>query len=563
MAKTSKNKTTKKKKKTSSPAKENLLYKYAQFWLILAVLIVYAPTLNMGFTELDDTIFIKEMSAYNSEASNLFTSFTRGVFSEKESTYYRPFLLNSFIINAFFSKQNITGYHFVNILLHLLAVLLLFGLLQKLSIKKRTAFWLSMIFAVHVVLSQAVSWIPGRNDSLLGVFVFSFFISMINYFQTGKSKWLIWQGLALLAALFTKETAVFAIPIAWLIGVFLPKRAWKDRFALTTYGLWAGSAVIYLLARSQANLEQGSLFSGDVFASFFNRLPVLIAYLGKIFLPFNLSVFPMAQDMTLIYGLIAFVGLGVLIYLSRKNNWRLMIVGGSMFALFLIPALLVPDAVNNQEFEHRLYLPMVGILLLLSETLLFKNQLSERQFSRAAGGIVVLLAVWNLVRQPVFDNAINFWTEAVETSPNSAYANMMLAARLDDTDMTRANTLMQKAYKLDPDQKYINYYLGSLKVTEGKLMESESFFLKEIENSNYYKCYEHLAQIAFQRKDLSNAISYLENYLAVDGNAVEMQNNLLMLYAQTNQIDKLKDQAAKMKLRGLTIPAEFNNLLSN
>ncbi len=555
-----KKKTTNKKKNKPQP-KENLLSKYAGLWLLLISFIVYLPSVNLGLTELDDTIFINEMSAYNADPGNIFHSFTRGVFSEENDTYYRPLLLDSFILNAFFSKQNIAGYHFVNILLHLLAVWFLFGLLQQLGIRKMTAFWLSLLFAVHPVLTQAVAWIPGRNDTLLAVFVFPFLTACLRYRQSPQLKGLLMQAALLLGALFTKETALFALPAAWLLSIFLSDKKWGDGPALRMYAVWAGSAAVYLLARSLASLEQSGLALGELLGSAFGRIPVLLAYWGKVFLPFNLSVFPMIADMTVIYGIIALVLVGTLVFFSRNNDLRRMLAGFLIFVLFLIPALMVPDALNNQDFEHRLYLPMLGVLLLLSETILFKNKLSSRQMSMAAGGVALVFAVISLVRMPVFDDPIIFWTAAVESSPNSAYANMMLAARLDDTDMNRATTLMQKAYDLDPNQKYINYYMGTMQVMQGKLMESEPYFLEEIERSDYYKCYSHLGQIAFQKQDPTTAIQYMEKYLAVDTRNAEMNNNLLMLYFQTNQMEKARAHAQGMQRMRLVVPEQFRQAL--
>ncbi|MBX2874568.1 MAG: hypothetical protein KTR30_20770 [Saprospiraceae bacterium] len=554
-------KKTTKKKKNKPKQKENLLSKYAALWLLLISFILYLPSVNLGFTELDDTIFINEMSSYNQDPGNIFHSFTRGVFSEENDTYYRPLLLDSFIINAFFSKENIAGFHFVNILLHLLAVWFLFSLLQQLGIQKMTAFWLSLIFAVHPVLTQAVAWIPGRNDTLLAIFVFPFLKACLQYRQSPELKLLLLQAGTLLAALFTKETALFALPAAWLLSVFLSDKKWWDGPTLRMYAVWIGSAAVYLLARSLASLEQSGLAFGELIGAAFGRIPVLLAYFGKVFLPVNLSVFPMIGDMTLIYGIIATALVGALIFFSRGNNLRRMLVGFLVFVLFLIPALMVPDALNNQDFEHRLYVPMLGLLLLLSETILFKNKLSSRQMSMAAGGVALIFAVMSLVRMPVFNDPITFWSAAVESSPNSAYANMMLAARLDDTDMNRASSLMQKAYDLDPNQKYINYYMGTLQVMQGKLLESEPFFLEEIKRSDYYKCYSHLGQIAFQKQDPTAAIQYMEKYLAVDTRNAEMNNNLLMLYFQTNQMDKARLHAQGMQNKRLVIPEQFRTQL--
>ena len=121
---------------------------------------------------------------------------------------------------------------------------------------------------------------------------------------------------------------------------------------------------------------------------------------------------------------------------------------------------------------------------------------------------------------------------------------------------------MEKAYQLDPDQKYINYYMGTLQVMKGNLLESEKYFLEEIKRTDYYKCYSHLGQIAFQQKDPARAIEYLEKYIAVDALDAEMNNNLLMLYFQTNQLDKARTHAQNMQRKGLSIPDQFRNQLN-
>lgn len=76
-------------------------------------MLLYSGSTNHGFTDLDDTIFVNEFHEYNSNANNLIHSFKRGVFSEDKDFYYRPMLLNSFIINTWFAQDNIKAYFFL------------------------------------------------------------------------------------------------------------------------------------------------------------------------------------------------------------------------------------------------------------------------------------------------------------------------------------------------------------------------------------------------------------------------------------------------------------------
>lgn len=542
------------KRISSQPVTKNFLLRFANLILIAAVLIVYLPTLGLDYTELDDSIFIKETSDYNRDLSNLSTSFQRGVFNPTEDIYYRPLLLNSFILNYQISGEDIKGWHVVNVFLHLFSVLLLFVLLKKTGIEEVSAFLLTLIFAVHPVLSQAVAWIPGRNDTLLAIFVFSFLIGAMEYDRTKKIGWLIMQCLALIAGLFTKETAVFAAPVAWMLVVFLKKRKWFDRTSSILYASWLIAGMIWFVIRSQATLKDSELQFADVVKTFPTRLPVLIQYLGKIFLPFNLNVFPITEDTTYTFGIISVFILAAIIFFSKDRDGRMIITGLAVYVLLFIPALMVPASLNAQDFEHRTYLPFFGILITLSQSVLFKNSLKES--SLFVGGIVLcaVLSVVNLNHQKNFKDPVTFWSAAQKSSPHSAYATMMLGARLDKVDKKRADELIRKSYQMDSGQKYINYYLGVLLQTHDSILFSEKYFLKELEISDYFMSYFHLARVAFEKNDKPAAISYLETYLSRAPRDPQANNNLLLLYLETNQQEKARALLAKMKQLGLEIP---------
>ncbi|MBK9732717.1 MAG: glycosyltransferase family 39 protein [Chitinophagaceae bacterium] len=556
-----KKKSNREKKKVTAPEKKGFQIPYPFLLLSVIVVLLYVSSVSFDFTELDDSIFIKEQHAYNEDLTNLVTSFRRGVFNPTEDVYYRPLLLDSFILNYQVNGTNIKGYHIVNIFLHLLSVLLLFVLLKKLRFKEWESFLLSLLFSVHPVLSQAVAWIPGRNDTLLAVFVFSFFICAINYAREGKITSLLLQFILLLLAFFTKETAVFAPPVAFLLLLLCVEKKWLDRNNIMLYGSWALAFLLWFYIRSLATLKNEQLQLGEVILALPSRLSVLLQYLGKIILPFNLSVFPIAKDTTNIYGIITVLLLAAGIYFSREKNLKVVVAGIGIFLFFLIPVLLVPGTLNDQDFEHRLYLPMLGILLLLSQTVLFKNNWSERNIVVAASALCFILALVNFNHQKKFSDPITFWTEAVSNSPHSAYANMMLGARLNDSDKEQSHALIKTAYALNPDEKYLNFYMGKMVLDQDSVIEAEKYFLKEIKKSDYYECYFHLARIAFTKNDFNQAIEYLHTFLARSPDDPQGNNNLLLLYMQTNQTEKAKNQLQKMQQLGLEIPPEALQLL--
>jgi 4-amino-4-deoxy-L-arabinose transferase-like glycosyltransferase len=136
-------------------------------------------------------------------------------------------------------------YHFVNVLLHLLATCLLFIFLQKLDYRKELAFLFSFIFLIHPAMTQTVAWIPGRNDSLLAIFILASFIFFIKYLKE-KSSNLFWSLFFSGLAFFTKESAVLVVPIIFFYFYFIYKKQNKKKIlyfflgSIGLVGLWAG-----------------------------------------------------------------------------------------------------------------------------------------------------------------------------------------------------------------------------------------------------------------------------------------------------------------------------------
>jgi tetratricopeptide (TPR) repeat protein len=312
---------------------------------------------------------------------------------------------------------------------------------------------------------------------------------------------------------------------------------------------------LYLFVRSTATLKSNGIVASQIVNDFTHRLPLIVQYMGKIFLPLNLSVFPILQDTVYYFGITAVILLAVIIYFTKEKKWNYYIAGFGIFIVFLLPVLFVPNALNEQTFEHRLYLPLTGILLMLSQTSLFKNNLSDRNLTYYFLVVIGLFGVINYAHQKHFKDALSFWDQAYETSPNSAYATMMYGARVEDKRAGYA--LMRKAYTLNPNEKYLNYYYGMMLQNQDSLLQSEPYFLKEKKNSGYYECDFYLAKVAFYKKNFADAATYLESYIKVDKKNEMANNNLLLLYKnEFKDKPKAQIQVKRMQENGIIVSPE-------
>jgi hypothetical protein len=527
---------------------------YPVWLLVLAVLVVYFRSFGLGYTELDDTIFVREFGEWNQDVTNIFRAFGRGLFDAAKDPYYRPIFSAAMILNYQLSGDSVAGYHVVNILLHMGAVILFYRLCLRLGIAEVQSFILGLVFSVHPVISQAVAWIPGRNDTLLAIFVLSFLLRSLRYSKEGhRPADLFLSALFLLCAYFTKETAVFAAPAALVLHIGYMGRSLRNKSLMVQYGVWVVCFGVWYGARAAATISGSGIGTATAFSDLWHRLPVILQYLGKILLPVNLSVFPTQQDTVLWYGIVAVLVLVTIVVLSRKGYGKAIAAGIACFFLFLMPALLVPDELNRQTFEHRLYLPLMGLLLVLPQTLLLPQAGDAKKLVMVWGGVCVLFAGLNYNHQQYFNDPLVFWTQAAETSPNSAYANMMLAARLDKSEVQRSEEMFRKAYKLNPKEKYLNFYMAEVLQRKDSVLASEPYLLAEKQISDYIKCDFYMARVQMEKGDRMGAIASLERYLSRDKYDAPAHNNLLLMLLDAGQTEKARAHIAEMKQMGMTV----------
>ncbi len=528
---------------SKAPSTTSLVIKYPVLWLATAAFVVYLPTVFFGITRLDDYVFLVRLQHYNSHLSGLFTSFTRGVFGLNDN-YYRPVFLDSLILNSRLLGGSTMSYHIVNVGLHVLAVTLLFRLFLKLNMLQWQAFVVTLLFAVHPVLTQAVAWIPGRNDTLLAVFGFSFLLWTIEYSATHKAGHLAVAILFFLLTLFTKESGVFFAPVAVVLLVGVLRKGIAARTHLLQYVLWLVCGMGWFAMRSASGIKGMGLPPKALAAEFVQKLPLLVQYTGKIFVPVNLSVFPLLRDTDNFWGLLALSALVVSIILVKSKSTRHLFCGVLVFFIFVLPALMVPNYVSPQIFEHRLYLPITGILLLLPQTFFFKNGLPERQLFSGFVGIALVLAVLNFRHQQHFKSPYAFWSQAVASTPSSGYAHIMLGMQEPDKD--RSQALFQRALQLAPNEQRIDYSIGITMQKQGDILASEPYLLAEKRRSNFYMCDFYLAKVAFAKGDYAEAQRLYFNFLNRDPNNAPTDRARVINNPAWQQADSVKVLLGRM-----------------
>jgi tetratricopeptide (TPR) repeat protein len=558
----------KKKEPLKQLPRKQFIQRYAVLLLILLPLVVYFKTLSFDLTKLDDHIFIQENQAYNSNPSNIISCFHRGLFSRSDNVFYRPVLLADFIIESQFFGTSPKGFHFTNLLLHICCVLLLYLFLRKIDIPDTDALILALIFSVHPILSQAVAWIPGRNDMLLVLFFFAGSILVIDYIR--KPGWILFAGqfLFLLLALFTKETGVI-IPVILMSFILVKyKTSWKRWLPLLMSWLVAIMAWFFMRKASAIGKEASAPL--DLIHNAIPRLPAILQYLGKIFFPVNQSVYPSLTQTTYFWGILSLIGLTVLIILSKSYKKPLTLIGLGWFILFLIPVLMVPVEKNDQIFEHRLYLPIIGILLILSQTLFFSKTVKVEKKLILAFSVIATLGILSYFHCNYFRDALTFWNKAAEDNPGSGMAKMILGTYM--TDPAEQERLYKEAYKLNPHIQALNLMLGKIAMNDNRNADAKKYFLKELELTKMPGTYNCLAHLYVLNNKLDSAAWCLQQSVDIGIQSKrekesyvpeildEACHNLVLVYLNLNKKDKAVNVIQEMKTNGIPVSQDLIDL---
>lgn len=526
-------------------------------WIILIGFLLYLKTLFFDFTYLDDNVLILDNYRFLSNLSNIFQAFKEDVFFSRSDAYYRPILTISFILNAQIGGVSPFVYHFTNIIIHLLASCLFFLLLIKLKCKRGLALFFSFIFTVHPVLTQAVAWISGRNDSLLAIFALLTFISFLNFLETEKWKYYIWHMLFFATALFTKESAFALILICILYLHFIIKeRLFSLNKKILSAG-WFAIIIFWFLLRQAALARPLPLTISNMARSLFQNLPAAAQFIGKIILPFNLSVLPIIQDTTFIYGFIAIILTVAALFLSRNKRNNFVIFGLFWFILFLLPSFIRPNPAIVADFiEHRVYLPMVGFIIMLLEIDFVKNLNIKKKRPVILGLLIIFaFAAITFIHSNNFKNRLNFWKNAARTSPHSPLAHRNLGAMYYlDGLLDEAESEYTKSLELNQEEKMAHNNLGLVYMDRGMFKEAEEEYKKELSiNPDYDNAHFNLGLLYHKQGKLKAAESLWKKTLEINPDYIDAYHNLAIHYYNQKDFTQVNYYTKQLQKRGVQV----------
>ncbi len=505
-------------KATVRPAGSGLSF-FDHAWLPIVALLaataaVYYGSLGNDFVAFDDDKSIW----YNQNLKN--PSF-KGIFGEQLVGMYVPMtsLLYTFIYQVFGEKAG--AFHVAGLLVHLLNVVLAYKLVLRIQHRTWAAFFVALMFGVHPMLAEAVSWV-----SALSTLMFScFYLVTLHVFWSfleGKGSKYYWLALLTFLMAGMSKSAAATLPLMlvaldwWRNGklnfhTFLSK--WP--FFLISAGL----IVLTFLTRSAEGHDIGGMASFTAVDRVFMVSQTLFFYPVKLLLPFDYSILYPFSKLDGAWRADYYLAVPALLVLAWWiiKNWhrqRETILGIGMYVLplcLMLPIVSVGTAeMRNDRYA---YLPSLGIFLLLM-LLVEKIKWPMVRYGLLSA-IAVLFAVQTMKQSMVWKNGTALFKNCVDKTPDAALCQCNLGySELLATKFEKSIDHYSKALELD--KTYVEAYngRGQAYLNVNKIPEALGDFTKAIEAGivtpklyfNRGKCLAMLSRFSEALPDLSRSL---------------------------------------------------------
>ncbi|TAL62618.1 MAG: tetratricopeptide repeat protein [Bacteroidetes bacterium] len=512
--------------------------------LFLVCVLLYARILTFGLVHFDDHGFVL-MASDTLKISNIPAFFRHSVFwvlgdtTQDTDVFYRPLQNVVYAVCNTIAPKQAWIYHFFGLMLHALTSCVLFRFFRELKFHVSVSFVFALIYSVHPVLVQGVAWIAGIGDQMAALFSLLsaiYFFRYISAEQKTNIKYFFVHLLCLACALFSKEVSIMLIPLLLFWFFFINKNRSNRKMLLTAFFAWIGIAVAYFILRNKAiHLPKTNLLT-TAFESFKVNGPLLFEYFEKIFLPYRLSPIPSREDAQLPVGLLIFAAL-IFFLVYKKRFTRMALFGATWFIVFLFPTFIQqnPQA-HFFAFEHRLYLPLIGLVIVVIEFLNL-SQIDFRSAPQKYGFalILILFFVLTFSHSRTFSDPYTFYAKALASSPKSVIAyNGYGKLLLEDKKYAEAIQAFMKSYEFKSDDlqttgKIAEIYLKDMNNPQ----EAIGWFKKTFDiEPNSIEAAVSIGDAYFNfLHDTANAIVWYDNALKINPQNEFALANLGVIYA--------------------------------
>src|SRR5438876_1938526 len=457
---------------------------------------------------------------------------------------WHPLTWISHMLDCQFFGLNAGGHHFTNVLLHTIAVVLLFLLLQKMTGALWRSAFAAAMFAIHPLRVESVAWIAERKDVLSGVFFMLTLGAYDRYVRKPSSIRYLVVALLFSLGLMTKSMLV-TLPLVlllldyWPLGRFAhaspakpkPKngfaRWWGHRSIparlilekIPLIALSAASSIITLFAQRRVTVSSEFL---PLLWRINNALVSYVAYIWQMICPIRLTLAYPHPEYRLsfweVVAAIAFLAGVTAVVLTFGKTHRYLVTGWFWYVGMLVPVIGIMQVGPQARADRYTYLPQIGLYLIATWTIadLSATWRYRRQILAATAPVVIAALAWLAwIQNTYWRDSETLWTHTLAVTPHNDIAHANLAELLLKRDrIDEAISHSEEALKIHP---------------------------------RYFAAHDTLVEGLLRRGRVSEAVAHLKESLKINPDGIYAQANLAWVLA-TSRDASLRDGAKAVEL---------------
>ena len=531
--------------------------------LIGLSLAVFSQTIHYNFVNFDDDMYV-----YNAPAirAGLTLKGIAAAFTSPHAGNWHPLTTLSHMLDCGLYGLNAGGHHATNVVLHTIAALLLFRVLQQMT----GAFWKSAIvaalFAVHPLHVESVAWVSERKDVLSAVFFFLMLDAYVRYARAASiTRYLVVTAL-FVAGLMSKPMLVTA-PIVLLLLDYWPlrrfeqisstrgeakilqsdnqrriiRRLFLEKIPLLIFSAGAGIVTFVLQKRSVGALPPlPFLWRAE------NAVMSYVVYAWKTLWPTRLAVFYPHPNDTLATWQVVLTIAFLLAITFAAIVWRdkrpYLFTGWFWYLVMLVPVIGLVQVGEQGHADRYTYLPSIGLFLIAvwaAGDVAAVGQVKLWRGVATAGTVVIVtaLACAAFAQTSYWRNSETLWTHALAVTTDNDFAHNNLGYLcVDRGELDKAMSHFEAASKirsgkLDPHYSmgtaFVEMNLGDALARKGQPDEAMAHFEQAINlQPDYAEAYYNRGNVLYAKGRVDEAMADFEKTLQIQPNDADAHTGL-------------------------------------
>ena len=452
--------------------------------LTAVTLAVFGQTIRYDFVNFDDDLYVYDSHVTKSGLTIKDTLFA---FTSPHARNWHPLTTISHMLDYQLWGLHAGGHHATNVVLHVIAVLLLFSVFQRMTGAVWKSAFVAALFAIHPLHVESVAWVSERKDVLSALFFFLMLGAYVRYARQPS----IWRYLlvaVLFAAGLMSKPMLVTGPVILLLLDYWPLDRIRSQTSKTrgqkaeVHSQWslnalilektpllllsAGTCVVTFMVQKRA---AGAIPPLPWLWRTENAVTNYVLYVWQTLWPARLTVFYPHPNNTLpVWGIILALGILVgatvaAIVVRRERPY--VFTGWFWYVVMLVPVIGLVQVGEQGHADRYTYLPHVGLFLLAVWGV--TDIIAGRRFtSRIAVAITVViifaLACAAFVQTRYWRNSETLWTHALAVTSSNDFAHNNLAYLLSDRgELDDAISHFQAAAEIRSHKTDTHYNVGS------------------------------------------------------------------------------------------------------